>query len=352
MNADLYEGLPFLVRPENVARYEEGKVYILDRRIYPQEKSFVCCHSYGEVAQAIVDMVTQSGGPYFAVACGMALAAFSVRERPVSEQESTMQAAAQALGSARPTNNSIRYLSEQIVSVARKTLAEGKELLPQMEMIVEDVYRRKYEDALRLGEYAAARIQDGDCILNHCWAETCLIYTLRAALAEKKSLSAICSETRPYLQGARLTADAISEMGIPTTVVTDNMVGRVMQEGKAQVFLSGTDRVTRDGYVFNKVGTFQAALCAHYFGIPYYPLCHAPDPSAKTWTDVPVELRRSEESLFCMGIRTAAAGVNGYYPAFDVTPPELVTAIITGKGVFLPGEIEHFFDVRPQEGES
>jgi uncharacterized membrane protein len=174
-----------------------------------------------------------------------------------------------------------------------------------------------------------------------------IIATILAAQDQGKKLNAYCSETRPYLQGARLTADAISELGVPTVVITDNMPGLVISQGKIDTFFAGTDRVTRSGHVFNKVGTFQIALCCNYYNVPCYAFAHGPDPNSYTEKDVMIEERDPEETLRCLGGRTATENrnVSGYYPAFDVTPPELFTGIITEKGIFKPENITDYFKI-------
>ncbi|MDR1894428.1 MAG: class II aldolase/adducin family protein [Spirochaetales bacterium] len=342
---EVYEGLPFLVRPENVARFEDGRVIILDRRVYPFKRQFVTCADYQETARAIKDMVTQSMGPYTAVARGMTQAAYSVRDQKTRRQREVMTDAALVLGNARPTNNTIRYLTGDLLKTALRTIEEGGDLFRETEKAADRQVLDTYGSSQKIGAYGAAQLKDGDCVLNHCWAELTIIYTFLTALKEGKKLTALCSETRPFLQGARLTADAISELGVETRVCCDNMPGFAMSRGMINVFFSGADRVTMSGHVVNKIGTFQAALCARYFHIPYYAFTTAPDPQALTDKDVHIEDRDPEESLQCLGVRTASGnpGIKGYYPAFDVTPPELVSGIITQKGLFSPYDIAAFF---------
>lgn len=343
LNQELFNGLPFLVKPENVVRYEDNKVAILDRRVYPFKREFVVCSSYQEVAQAIRDMVTQSGAPPYAVAYAMTLAAHTVKDRSCTQQLAYMKDAAKALGTARPTNNTILYLADRMLKKATDTINEGGDLEAAMLEMAEQEYIDSYADSQYMGRIAASLLHDGDCVLNHCWAETTIVYTMLEAIKMGKKITAICSETRPYLQGARLTSDAISETGVPTTVICDNMVAQAMSQGKINAFISGADRVTMSGHVINKVGTMQAALCAHHFDLPYYCFSHKPDFNAKSAKDVEIEYRNPEDSLYCLGMRTATANVSGYYPAFDVTPPSLVSLIITNKGAFSPYDILSYY---------
>ncbi|MDR1536869.1 MAG: s-methyl-5-thioribose-1-phosphate isomerase [Clostridiales bacterium] len=343
MEENIFKDLPFLVQPDNVARFEDNKVFILDRRIYPFERKFVQCDDYQQVAEAIRDMVTQSYGPLYSVSYGMVLAAHSAGNKPSKQQIGIMESAARTLGSARPTNNSIAYQTAFMLNQAKKAISEGLDVKSLMLELVGRLFNEEYAKAYTIGRHAADLLESGYGVLNHCWAETTIVYTMLEAKKQGKDIEAFCDETRPYLQGARLTADAISEIGVPTTVICDNMPGSLMQQGKINIFFSGADRVAMSGHVINKVGTFQAALCADFFGIPYYPFCPAPDKHAKSEKDVAMEERDPNETLYCLKTRTATLGARGLYPAFDVTPPELVKGIITPKGIFPPNEIESFY---------
>jgi methylthioribose-1-phosphate isomerase len=155
------------------------------------------------------------------------------------------------------------------------------------------------------------------------------------------------------LQGARLTAASAKEMGIPCTLITDNMPAHLMSRGMLDKFICAADRITLDGHITNKIGTYQIALAARQHGLPFYVLGYdGPDPDTQTGADIPIEEREPEEVFFARGVdpetrhparvRTAVEGITGYYPAFDVTPPELITAIVTDRGVFEPGQIRDY----------
>jgi len=131
-------------------------------------------------------------------------------------------------------------------------------------------------------------------------------------------------------------------MGVPVTVITDNMPGYILSKGMVQAFISAADVITLDGCVVNKTGTFQIALAAHFHGIPYYAL-GIPSAGTPTLNDVVIEERNPEETLYAMGVRTVKTGVKGYYPAFDITPPGLVSAVITPKGIFAPCDVKRYF---------
>jgi methylthioribose-1-phosphate isomerase len=328
--------LPFLIRPENTARYEDGEVLILDRRVYPFEVKFVRCKTHRDVAQAIKDMVTQSGGPPFCAGYGMAQAAREAASKSREGILEELERAAKCLVATRPTNNSIILMTERMLEVGRKAVQDGQDVEDALVKAVDARFEARHKRGLALGENGASLLVDGDSILNHCWAESGIVYTLYVALQQGKRLKAYCSETRPYLQGARLTADALCDMGIETTVVTDNMPAYLMSKDMISKFFTGADRVTMDGSVINKIGTFQIAVCAHHLGVPFFAFCDGPDPKAPTAADVIIEERDPNEVLECLGQRTATPKAKGYYPAFDVTPPEFVSGIVTGRGVFSP----------------
>ena len=340
------DDLPFIFRCENVARYENGEVWILDRRIYPFEVKFVQCKTYEEVARAIEDMVTQSGGPGVAAGYGMAAAARQAASLSADGIRNELDKAARRLINTRPTNNHIRLEVTRMAQAGKDALARGENAEQSILAVIEQQFQAYHERGLALGKAGADLIQDGDAILNHCWAESGIVYTIYVAKQQGKKITAFCSETRPYLQGARLTADAIGEMGIPTTVITDNMPACLMSKGMISKFFAGADRVTMDGHVINKVGTLQTAICAHHFGIPFFAFCFGPDPKALTPDDVIIEERDPDEVLYCLGKRTATLKAKGYYPAFDVTPPAFVSGLVTQRGVFSPYAIKDYFKAR------
>ncbi|WP_068922852.1 s-methyl-5-thioribose-1-phosphate isomerase [Planobispora rosea] len=328
---------------------DDGTVEILDRRVYPFEVSWVRCATSEDVAVAIERMVTQSTGPLFAATAGMVLGAREARGDGPQEAAARLRAVGRRLVATRPTNNHIRDAVHAVLSATVGTGGDpgevpghdharltGDELVAAVEAAA-----RAHEDAYHarnaaLGEHAASLLGDGTRVLTHCWADAFLIAVVRAAQAAGKRLEFVCTETRPYLQGARLTAAALVEMGYRPTLITDGMVAAVLADGLADVALTAADRVTLDGHVINKVGTLGVALAARAFGVPFYVLIDAPDPQAQTAADVVIERRDGDEVLHTLGRRTAAEGVTGYYPAFDVTPPHLVTRIVTGSGIHRP----------------
>ena len=152
-----------------------------------------------------------------------------------------------------------------------------------------------------------------------------------------------CAETRPYLQGARLTSSCFAEMGFDTTVLTDNMIAWAMQEGRIDFFTSAADTIARDGHIANKIGSFQIAILAKHFGIPYY-VTGIPDKDKHTRDDIVIEMRDPEQVLRYRGIPNCLPEVKAVYPSFDVVPPHLISGVVTDKGVYVPYLLDQYFD--------
>lgn len=314
---------------------DDTGVRILDRRVFPFEIAFVVCQSADEVAVAIEQMVTQSNGPFYAAGAGMVLAArHAETQMPAADRAGFVARAAARLIATRPTNNNIgeavRNISDNLddLDVTKTGFAD------RVETRVRAGWQSRRDALRRVGENAASLIPDGASVLTHCWSEGALMETLGAMQIADKQISLWCTETRPYLQGARLTSHSAAEMGISATVITDGMVAEAMCQGKVSIFMTAADRITMSGHVINKVGTLTGAIAARHFGLPYYATVLTPDANAATPADVEMEQRNGDEVLHCLGHRTASPLVQGWYPAFDVTPPELVSKIITANGIF------------------
>ena len=326
--------LAFMLQYENIAWYENGEVRILDRRCYPRTVAFVTCKSHREVAQAVTDMVTQSAGPYTAAAMGMALAAYECRDRTEAEQRAFLKDAAQCLSNARPTTaKRMAHITDLMQKAAETAWAGGQDVAEAIKTCAIETNNRRYQKIAKIATHLVRRFPDNGTILTQCFAETIVGMMLREAREKGKRLRIFCPETRPYFQGARLTATVCYEMGFDVTVITDNMPAFVMQNEHVDVFTSAADAITMDGYVINKVGTLQIAIAAKHFGIPYY-VTGAPDQVHQSVKDVQIEMRDPRFTLEAMGVKTARDGVKGYYPAFDCTPPELIAGVVTDRGVY------------------
>lgn len=339
--------LAFLLRYENIAWYGDGAVQILDRRIYPIRIEYVTCRRHEEVAQAIADMVTQSGGPYTAAAMGMALAAYEARDLADDDYLAYMNKAAYTLSHARPTTvERMKRVTERAMGVVSRELAAGTSRQDMPEKLQQDAIARLNENYTRYDKIAvhlADRIPDGGTVMTQCFAETIIGTLLRECRRRGNEIKMICPETRPYYQGARLTASVGCDMGFDTTVITDNMPAYTMKTKKVDVFTSAADVITMDGYVVNKVGTFQIALAASHWGVPYF-ATGTPNPAHPGIDSVEIEQRDPSLVMESMGLKHTLPGVKGYYPAFDVTPPKLVDGIVTDKGILSPFNLKAYFE--------
>ena len=335
--------LAFMLQYENIAWYEDGKVKILDRRIYPARVEFVTCHTHQEVAQAITDMVTQSAGPYTAVPMGMALAAHECRDKTAAEQMEYLRKAAHTISHARPTTvKRMALLCDLCLAEAERALAAGEDTAQAIVNKTVELNNTRYERVAKIGKYLVDLFPENGTVMTHCFAETIVGMMLRECSERGKHIRIFCPETRPYFQGARLTATVCRDMGFDVTVITDNMPAFVMEREHVDLFTCAADAICLDGYVVNKVGTLQIAICANHFGIPTF-VTGAPDIGHETKDTVRIEMRDPDFTLQAMGVRTAAAGVKGYYPAFDMTPPHLISGIVTDRGVFSPFDLHRYF---------
>ena len=335
--------LAFMLQYENIAWYEDGEVRILDRRIYPTTVAFVRCKTHVEVMQAIRDMVTQSAGPFTAAAMGMALAAWECRNQSEAEQIAFLEKASDTISHARPTTvKRMQLITEGCLEAAKKALTAG---LPVPEAIRDHAAESnnlRYAKVGKMAEYLVDMIPDHGTVMTQCFGETIVGQMLRVTRERGKSLRVVCPETRPYFQGARLTATVAHDMGFDTTVITDNMPAWYMKSEGVDVFTCAADAICLDGHIVNKVGTFQIAIVAKYMGIPMF-VSGAPDRGHPDVDSVHIEMRDPEFNLQAMGVRTADKGVKGWYPSFDITPPSLVSGVVTDRGIFSPYDLKRYF---------
>lgn len=336
------QDMGFMLQYENVAWYENGKVRILDRRIYPTRTEFVECATHGEVAQAIADMVTQSAGPYTAAGMGMALAAYECRNKSKDQQLEYLRQASKTLSTARPTTTiRMAQITEGCVDAAIAALEAGAS--DGVQAIFDrtiDSLNRRYSRMDLIADRLVSLFPDKGTIMTQCFGETIVGTMLRRAKRLGKELKLYVPETRPYFQGARLTASVAIDQGYDTTVITDNMPATVMATKGVDVFTSAADVITLDGWVVNKVGTYQLAILAKYHGIPYY-VTGLPDKTLIA--DVKIEERNPQEVLEARGVQNTKPGVKGFYPAFDKTPPHLVSGVVTDKGIYTPYNLTDYY---------
>jgi methylthioribose-1-phosphate isomerase len=341
---EIVDLLPFLLRPENVARYDpEGAVVICDRRKYPFEKTFVRCPDVEAVARAIEEMVTQGGGPADAALYAMALAARQAAGQKAERQGEIFEAARTRLVKTRPTNTAMARRLEKAMEVMDAALSAGNNVEAALLAWIEELRSTHYQNYASMGAFGASLIENGDGILTMCFAETSFLLALALAKRAGKDIRVYAPETRPYLQGARLTAPSIHELGIPVQVIGDNMPAYIFSQGKVQKYFTAADLVTLDGHVVNKIGTFQNAIAAHYHGVPFFAFSWGPDKLRPDRASIKIEERDPAEMKSCRGVPTTLAEIDAYYPAFDITPPHLVAGIITQYGILSPYDLHHYY---------
>ncbi len=328
---------------------EKGCLQLIDQRVLPAEFRTVCLHTYDEVARAIKDMVVR-GAPAIgaAAAFGMALAALrfsgSSREALLRFLE---EEAAPTLKAARPTAVNLAWAVDRVLRAARRVQTSADAV---RETVLQEAQRIADEDVetnKRMAEYGAALIEDGDVIIHHCntgalatvdWGTA--LGVIRMAHEQGKRIHVLVDETRPRLQGARLTAWELEQYGIPYDIITDNAAGYFLSTGQATKVFVGADRVAANGDVANKIGTYMLALAAYDNGVPFYPVVPTStiDLSLPDGRAIPIEERDPAEVLDIQyrGRPAMPAGASARNPAFDVTPHRLVTAIVTEYGVLYP----------------
>lgn len=337
------QDLAWMLQYENIAWYEAGAVRILDRRVYPIEVRKVECRTHQEVAESIRDMVTQSAGPYVAASMGMALAAYECRGRSEADQMAYLKDAAYTISHARPTTTwRMQKITEACIEAASNAFAAGSndvsEAIKAFSIEQNDL---RYAGIDKAGRYLAELFPAHGTVMTQCFAETIVGMMLRNAKLQGKEIRLFCPETRPFFQGSRLTATVCHDMGFDVTVITDNMPAAVMKNEGVDIFTSAADVICKDGHIVNKVGTYQIAIAAKYHDVPYY-VSGAPDQGHPVIDTVKIEMRDPSGVLEAMGTPTANQEVKGYYPAFDITPPELVTGVVTDQGVFSPYKLDDY----------
>lgn len=323
---DLSPYLPRILQHDGICRLSGKKLYITDRRVLPLCEREVAVSSVREAAKALTDMVTQGGAPLEVSLWALVLAA-----RLGMKDEQTLSSVIQELSSSRKTNTTMArtllrmhpFLSAHLHD---SDFPDYTEALVISELAAFD---RIYE---AIGRAGATLIGQGDGILTTCFAEHSLFLSLAFAKAEGKEFTLYVPETRPYLQGARLTAPAAVEMGYRTCLITDGMGAHYMKEGRIQLYLTASDLYLADGTIVNKVGTLANAIAARYYGIPYYACSMGMDRNRKG-KDIHAEERDGDEVRQVNGQRIVGADIPALYPCFDIIEPGLVSGVVTAEGI-------------------
>jgi methylthioribose-1-phosphate isomerase len=317
----------------------------------PQRFEYIACRSAEEVADAIRNMVIR-GAPAIgcAAAYGVALAALesAAGSDPSAGQQDAIAHAIEVLGASRPTAVNLFWALKRMQRAAAALSAGSIEPKDGAEALLQEAHSVLAEDIainLRLGAHGASLLEDGARILTHCNAGALAtaghgtaLGIVRSARDAGKTVSVIACETRPYLQGARLTAWEMVQEGIPVTLIADAAAGHLMSRGGIDAVIVGADRVTANGDVANKIGTYTHAVLARRHGVPFYVACPLStlDLTLADGSGIPIEQRAAEEILGYRSERWAPEGVGAANPAFDVTPADLVTAIVTERGIARP----------------
>jgi methylthioribose-1-phosphate isomerase len=325
-------------------RWCNGHLEMIDQRVLPAEFRYLRYDSAEAVAGGIRDMVVR-GAPAIgcAAAYGVALEALRQRDAPAPDFTGLMERGFDVLAASRPTAVNLFWALARMRTrwqslASLPPAAQAHALLAEAhEIFAEDIRVNR-----AMGEHGAALLADGARVLTHCNAGALAtaghgtaLGVIRSAVEAGKRISVFADETRPFLQGARLTAWEMVQEGIPVTLITDNMAGFFMSRGDIDAVIVGTDRVAANGDVANKIGTYMVAVLAHRHRIPFYVACPTStiDMSIADGAAIPIEERAREEVTGFRDCQWAADGVLVRNPAFDVTPAELVTALITERGV-------------------
>jgi methylthioribose-1-phosphate isomerase len=327
--------------------WRDGVVRMIDQRKLPLVFEVAEFTDAEGVAQAIREMVIR-GAPAVGAAAGfgLAVAAYHSQAKTREELLADLEQAAAVLRQARPTAANLSWAVDRVLSRAQHPSRTDKKAVCQA--VIAEALAIADEDVetnRRMGANGAALIPDGARILHHCntGALACVDYgtalgVVRSAWEQGKQIHVLVDETRPRLQGARLTAWELKQLGIPQTLIADNAAGYFMQSGQVDLVLVGADRIAANGDVANKIGTYKLAVLARELGIPFYSVAPTStiDLSLPTGAGIPIEMRDPAEVTHVGGEQIAPDGVLALNPAFDVTPARYVTAIVTEQGVVYP----------------
>lgn len=324
---------------------DEEEVVILDRRRLPNDITYYRCKKYEDVARAIEKMVTQSLGVSPAAGYGVALAAYEARDKKAEEKREYIHKAIERMKNTRPTQTSLHHLVDEMRDIANEVIKEDGDVFSTLKECAYNWTEHIMNISRDMGRYASEIIEDKDTVLTHCYGGPAIYFMGHYARENGKKVDFYTTETRPYLQGARLTSFALDQGDFEVNLITDGMTAQCMRENLIDKFITGADRISMDGGVANKIGTYQIALAANKYSVPFYAHSYdGPDRDTPTWKHVEIEERDPKEIFEFNGKRISPIGIKGYYPAFDCTPPELVEGIITEKGIYKPEEIQNFFE--------
>jgi len=325
-------------------RWRNGVLEVIDQTLLPAKLAYVRLRNVEQVGAAIKTMKVR-GAPLIGVvgAFGLVLSVKKIKTRDLAEARTQLRQWADLLIRTRPTGVNLRWAVERVFNAS----AKAEEVSSLSEILSKEavaIFNSELDAARNIGKYGAPLLEDGDTVLTHCNAGALAtvgygtsLAVVRAAVEQGKRISVISTETRPLLQGSRLTAFELAHDKIPVKIIVDGAAGQMMARGMVDKILVGADRILKTGHVTNKIGTLPIALSAKFYGVPFY--VAAPVSTVDMATDpsmVVIEERNQREVLYVAGRRVAPRGVEALNPAFDITPPELVTSIVTDRGVAGP----------------
>jgi methylthioribose-1-phosphate isomerase len=337
-------------------RWVGDHLELIDQRVLPSVFKYIPVFSANEMAQCIGSMVVR-GAPAIGVAAayGVALEAIRLKQLPSRDFHSGMLLSIDVLAKSRPTAVNLFWALGRMKQKLESVAESPNELIAH-ELL--ELAKKIHDDDIKInkamGVHGAMLLKDGDRVLTHCNAGALAtaghgtaLGVFRSAIEAGKKISVIADETRPFLQGARLTAWEMVQEQIPVTLIADNMAGHLMSLGEVDAVIVGTDRVAANGDVANKIGTYMVAVLAHHHKIPFYVACPLStiDLSISDGSKIPIEERSSEEIMGFRETVWAAEGVKVRNPGFDVTPAKLVTALITEKGVIFSPNKENVKEI-------
>ena len=325
-------------------RWRADKLEMIDQRILPMRFEYLSYANADEVAEGIRSMVVR-GAPAIgcAAAYGVALQALAYQHADKSGFEQAMAHGFQVLAASRPTAVNLFWAMQRVKEFLQAHAHQSQvQMSAALLALAHEISAEDVRINRAMGDFGAALLKDGARVLTHCNAGALAtaghgtaLGVIRSAVEAGKKISVFADETRPFLQGARLTAWEMVQENIPVTLITDNMAGHLMKCGEIDAVIVGTDRVAANGDVANKIGTYMVAVLAHRHNIPFYVACPLStiDMQLPHGDAIPIEERSHDEVTGFGAQRWAPAGVQVRNPAFDVTPAELVSALITEKGV-------------------
>ena len=329
-----------------------GSLKLIDQTLLPVEYLEIQLNQVEQLFEAIRSLRVR-GAPAIgcAAAYGLVIGLQQFVTLPRAGFDAKVTEVADYLATSRPTAVNLFWALDRMRAVVPQSASLASAAL--LERLLQEAQAIEVEDremCAAIGRHGAPLLKDGQGVLTHCNAgglatagDGTALAVIFAAALEGKKLQVFADETRPLLQGARLTAWELQQRGVPVTLICDNMAGWVMHEGRVQACIVGADRITANGDAANKIGTYSVALLAKAHGIPFYVAAPTStfDLSLATGAQIPIEQRASNEITHGFGKQTAPEGVNVYNPAFDVTPAELIAAIITEKGLIQPVTVEN-----------